>query len=57
MRIDVKEIINVLEVAIGETNATNPDKILEATIYYLNDYEKLKNYLSWDCCPELMGQR
>ena len=40
MSIDIKEIIeiiSVLEAAIEETNATIPDEVLEAAIYYLND--------------------
>lgn len=55
--VDVEKIINILEAAIGETNATIPDEALEAAIYCLDDYVSLKNRLSWYVNPELMGQR
>ncbi len=55
--VDVEKIINTLEAAVGETNATIPDEVLEAAIYCLNDYVELKIRLSWNVSPESMGQR
>lgn len=55
--VNVKKIIDTLEAAIGETNETITDEVLEAAIYCLDDYVELKIRLSWEVSPESMGQR
>lgn len=54
--VSVAECKRVLKAAIGEMNAIIPDDVLEWTIFYLNEYVRLKIEKSWDDCPERMGR-
>ena len=51
----VDECKKILELAIGEVDHVIPADVLEATIYYLEDYEKVKSKLGWIKYPERMG--
>ena len=57
-QISIDECRHVLEAAIGEIglSALIPDEVLEATLSYLDEYEKLKFEKSWDDFPERMGR-
>ena len=48
----VEECKRVLECAIGEAPHVLPDDVIRATLWYLNEYKRLKNILTWDECPE-----
>ena len=52
----VKECKEILELAIGEVDHTVHADILESTICYLNEFEKLKAEKSWSNYPEQMGR-
>ena len=55
--VSIDECKEVLETAIGEgLDAIIPDKILEATIAYLDAYERLESEMSWIASPERMGR-
>ena len=46
------EVKSILECAIGEVEPLIPSDVLEQTIVYLNEYEKMKSELSWSKYPE-----
>ena len=52
----VKECKEILELAIGAVDHVVPADILESTICYLNEFEKLKAEKSWSNYPEQMGR-
>ena len=54
--VDIDECKEVLELAIGETEAVIPGEIIESTIKHLEDYQKLKYEKSWADFPEAMGR-
>ena len=55
--VSIDERKKVLEAAIGEgLDAIIPDKILEATIAYLDAYKLLESEMSWISSPERMGR-
>ena len=54
--ITINDCKDALELAIGEADAVIPDEIIEATLQYLGEYEKLKIEMSWIDCPERMGR-
>lgn len=56
-KIEIKEVMNVLEAAIGETEYVIPSQILECAVEYLKEYEDLKRAESWREFPESMGVR
>ena len=45
--LETKDLIDVLELAIGEVEAYIPSEIIEEVIARLKDYERLKNIASW----------
>jgi len=47
---------DTLEVAIGKEGAYIPKQVLESTLYYLKEYERLKSLQSWSDYPEAMGR-
>ena len=56
-KIEIKEVMNVLEAAIGEAEYIVPSQILECAVEYLKEYEDLKSVESWIEFPESMGVR
>ena len=52
----VKECKEILELAIGEVDHVVPADVLESTICYLNEFEKLKVEKSWDNYPKQIGR-
>lgn len=56
-KIEIKEVMNVLETAIGEAEYIIPSQILECAVEYLKEYEDLKSVESWREFPESMGVR
>ena len=46
----------ILEIAMDDVRAFIPDGIIESTIFYLSEYEKLKAEKSWTDFPEAMGR-
>ncbi len=56
-KIEIKEVMNVLEAAIGEAEYIVPSQILECAVEYLKEYEDLKRAESWREFPESMGVR
>ena len=47
---------DTLEIAIGKEGAYIPKQVLESTLYYLKEYERLKALQSWSDFPEAMGR-
>lgn len=47
---------DTLEIAIGDVDAYIPKKVIESTLYYLKEYERLKSLQSWSDFPESMGR-
>lgn len=47
---------DTLEVAIGEVDTYIPKQVLESTLYYLKEYERLRALQSWSDFPEAMGR-
>ena len=47
---------DTLEVAMGEVDVYIPKQVLESTLYYLKEYERLKSLQSWSDYPEAMGR-
>ena len=55
-KIEINEVMNVLEAAIGETECVIPSQVLESAVEYLKEYEDLKSVESWRKFPESMGR-
>ena len=55
-KIEINEVINVLETAIGEVECIIPSEILESAVEYLKKFEDLKSVESWREFPESMGR-
>lgn len=47
---------DALEVAIGEVDTYIPKQVIESTLYYLKEYERLRALQSWSDFPEAMGR-
>lgn len=47
-RASVDECIEILELAEGSVDAHIPSNIIDDVIYWLEQYEELKLYHSWD---------
>lgn len=56
-KIEVEEVINVLEAGVGEAEHVILSEVLESAIEYLKDYESMKVAESWREFPEEMGLR
>lgn len=47
---------DTLEIAIGDVDVYIPKQVIESTLYYLKEYERLKLLQSWSDFPESMGR-
>ena len=47
---------DTLEISIGEGDTYIPKQVIESTLYYLKEYERLKSLQSWSDFPESMGR-
>lgn len=52
----VKEVKEILELAIGEVELHIPSDVIEQTLRYLTEYEKMKIAESYDIYPDEMGR-
>lgn len=52
----IEEVKEILELAIGEVEAHIPSDVIEQTLLYLTEYEKLKIAESYDIYPDEMGR-
>lgn len=52
----VKEVKEILELAIGEVELHIPSDVIEQTLQYLTEYEDMKIAESWVKYPEEMGR-
>ena len=52
----VKEVEEILELAIGEVESHIPSDVIEQTLLYLTEYEDMKIAESWAKYPEEMGR-
>ena len=52
----VKEIKEILELAIGEVEAHIPSDVIEQALLYLTEYNDMKIAESWEKYPEEMGK-
>lgn len=57
MERSIKEIKNILELAINEVDYAIPPEILEQCIEILEKYQAIKSMLSWVEFPDEMGKR
>ena len=51
----VKEVKEILELAIGEVEAHIPSDVIEQALLYLTEYEDMKIAELWEKYPEEMG--
>lgn len=56
-KIELEEVISVLEAGVDEAEHVIPSEVLESAIEYLKDYEDMKVAESWREFPEVMGLR
>lgn len=47
---------DTLEVAMKNPNVRIPKQMIESTLYYLKEYERLKSLQGWSDFPEAMGR-
>ena len=52
----VKEVKEILELAIGEVEAYIPSDVIEQALLYLTEYNDMKIAESWEKYPEEMGK-
>ena len=52
----VKEVKEILELAIGEVEAHIPSDVIEQALLYLTEYNDMKIAESWEKYPEEMGK-
>ena len=52
----VKEVKEILELAIGEVELHIPSDVIEQTLRYLTEYENMKIAESYDIYPDEMGR-
>ena len=52
----VKEVKEILELAMGEVESSIPSDIIEQMLLYLTEYENMKIAESWEKYPEEMGK-
>lgn len=52
----VKEVKEILELAIGEVELHIPSDVIEQVLLYLTEYEDMKIAESWEKYPEEMGR-
>jgi hypothetical protein len=54
--LSVTECKDTLETAIRVSSVRIPTQVIESTLYYLKEYERLKILQSWSDSPEAMGR-
>jgi hypothetical protein len=54
--LSVTECKDTLETAIRVSSVRIPTQVIESTLYYLKEYERLKLLQSWSDSPEAMGR-
>ena len=52
----VKEVKEILELAMGEVEPLIPSDVIEQMLLYLTEYEDMKIAESWEKYPEEMGK-
>lgn len=52
----VKEVKEILELAMGEVESLIPSDVIEQMLLYLTEYEDMKIAESWRKYPEEMGK-
>ena len=52
----VKEVKEILELAMGEVESLIPSDVIEQMLLYLTEYEDMKIAESWEKYPEEMGK-
>lgn len=52
----VKEVKEILELAMGEVESLIPSNVIEQMLLYLTEYEDMKIVESWRKYPEEMGK-
>lgn len=52
----VKEVKEILELAMGEVESLIPSDVIEQMLLYLTEYENMKIAESWEKYPEEMGK-
>ena len=52
----VKEVKEILELAMGEVESLIPSDVIEQMLLYLTEYEDMKITESWEKYPEKMGK-
>lgn len=52
----VKEVKEILELAMGEVESLIPSDVIEQMLLYLTEYEDMKIVESWRKYPEEMGK-
>ena len=52
----IKEVKEILELAMGEVESLIPSDVIEQMLLYLTEYEDMKITESWEKYPEEMGK-
>ena len=52
----IKEVKEILELAMGEVESLIPSDVIEQMLLYLTEYENMKIVESWRKYPEEMGK-
>lgn len=52
----VKEVKEILELAMGEVESLIPSDVIEQMLLYLTEYENMKIAELWEKYPEEMGK-
>lgn len=52
----IKEVKEILELAMGEVESLIPSDVIEQMLLYLTEYEDMKIAESWGKYPEEMGK-
>lgn len=55
-RYTVKEVKEILELAMGEVESLIPSNVIKQMLLYLTEYEDMKIVESWRKYPEEMGK-
>lgn len=54
--LNINTCMEALELAMDDVSAHIPAIVIESTLFYLNEYKRLKNNKSWEDFPEAMGR-
>lgn len=52
----IKEVKEILELAMGEVESLIPSDVIEQMLLYLTEYENMKIAESWEKYPEEIGK-